>query len=298
MKPLPAAKPSGDTKPSDDARPRGDAKPLYELHDVGVRIGEAEILRSVSLPFHAGELTAIVGPNGAGKTTLMSVLSGVRTAYQGTCLLAGVEISRWKKRDLARRMAFIPQVLRLEFSFTAEQVVLMGRTPHCNGLFESPEDFEIVRRAMRTTATEDFAQREFRTLSGGERQRVILAGALAQEPSILLLDEPTTFLDLKHQVSTYRLLRSLARDGVCVIAVTHDLNLAASYSDRIVVLSRGQTAADGSPEQVLRAPLIRKVFEVDVEIHQSPSGRPWVGYQEQSAGHAPGGTTIGRRPAP
>jgi iron complex transport system ATP-binding protein len=251
---------------------------IYELEGVGVRIGAARIVEGVSLEFRPGEMTAIVGPNGAGKSTLMSVLSGFRRDYEGRCRFMGREISEWNKTELGRRMAFVPQMLRLEFPFTGEQVVFMGRTPYCNGLFESPADREAVRRAMELTDCAPFAQRPFPVLSGGERQRIVLAGALAQEPAVLLLDEPTTFLDLKHQIQTYSLLRQLARGGTAVVAVTHDLNLASSYGDRIVVLSGGRVAADGVPGEVMQADLLREVFEVDVEIRPDHSGRPWVYY--------------------
>ncbi len=251
---------------------------VYQLDGVGVRLGEAQILEGVSLAFRAAEMTAIVGPNGAGKSTLMSVLSGFRPHYQGHCRFRGREISEWKKPELARQMAFVPQMVRLEFPFTGEQVVFMGRTPYCNGLFESPADREAVQRAMRLTDAAPFAQRPFQALSGGERQRIVLAGALAQEPAVLLLDEPTTFLDLKHQIQTYSLLRKLAREGMAVVAVTHDLNLASSYADRMVVLSRGRVAADGTPAEVMRIELLRDVFEVDVEIRPDHAGRPWVYY--------------------
>ncbi len=249
---------------------------IYRVEDLRFRFGDAEILRGISLEFQLGQMAAIVGPNGAGKSTLMSVLSGFRDDYEGRCTFRDVEIRKWKKRDLGRQMTFIPQMIRLEFPFTAEQVVFMGRTPHCHGLFESQDDREAVRKAMEVTETTGFAQREFRELSGGERQRVVLAGALAQEPSVLLLDEPTTFLDLKHQINTYSLLQKLARDGIAVVAVTHDLNLAASYADRMIVMSQGRIAADGEPEQVLTAPMLEEVFEVDAEIRQGPDGRPWV----------------------
>ena len=268
--------------------------PLYDLADVRVRFGAAEILRGISVGFQDHEMVTIVGPNGAGKSTLMSVLSGYRDTYEGHCRFHGREISSWKKRDLARHMAFIPQMLRLEFPFTAEQVVFMGRTPHCHGLFESPSDRDAVTRAMQTTDTLAFASREYRQLSGGERQRVVLAGALAQGPSVLLLDEPTTFLDLKHQISTYSLLKQLAREGIAVIAVTHDLNLAATYADRMVVLSRGEIAADGTPEEVLRSSLLEGVFEVAAEIHEGPTGRPWVFYgQGQRPNESPDGPVNG-----
>ena len=268
--------------------------PLYELADVRVRFGAAEILRGISVGFQDHQMVTIVGPNGAGKSTLMSVLSGYRDTYEGHCRFHGREISSWKKRDLARHMAFIPQMLRLEFPFTAEQVVFMGRTPHCHGLFESPSDRDAVIKAMQTTDTLGFRSREYRELSGGERQRVVLAGALAQGPSVLLLDEPTTFLDLKHQISTYGLLKQLAGEGIAVIAVTHDLNLAATYADRMVVLSRGEIAADGKPEEVLRTSLLEAVFEVSVKIREGPTGRPWVFYdQEEMPNESPEGPVNG-----
>ena len=198
---------------------------LYALNDLRFRFGQAEVLRGITLRLEAGEMTAVVGPNGAGKSTLMSILSGYRDGYEGSCTFFDVELREWKKSSLGRRMAFIPQLVRLEFPFTAEQVVMMGRTPHCHGLFESEQDREAVRRAMEITDTVEFAAREFGRLSGGERQRVVLASALAQQPEVLLLDEPTTFLDLKHQLGAYGLLRDLAHNGMSVIAVTHDLNL-------------------------------------------------------------------------
>jgi ABC-type cobalamin/Fe3+-siderophores transport system ATPase subunit len=251
---------------------------VYQLEGVGVRLGEAQILADVTLAVRAAEMTAIVGPNGAGKSTLMSVMSGFRPHYEGHCRFRGREIAEWKKPELAKQMAFVPQMVRLEFPFTGEQVVFMGRTPYCNGLFESPDDRDAVRRAMELTDATPFAARPFQALSGGERQRIVLAGALAQEPAVLLLDEPTTFLDLKHQIQTYRLLQRLAREGMAVIAVTHDLNLASSYADRMVVLSRGTLAADGAPHEVMRAELLREVFEVDVEIRADHAGRPWAYY--------------------
>jgi iron complex transport system ATP-binding protein len=257
---------------------------VYQLENVGVRIEEARILQDISIDLAASEMTAIVGPNGAGKSTLMSVLCGVRREYEGRCLLDGRDISAWRKPELARRMAFIPQMVRLEFPFTAEQVVFMGRTPYCHGLFESPADREAVHQAMQLTDSLAFARRSFQTLSGGERQRIVLAGALAQQPKVLLLDEPTTFLDLRHQIATYSLLRRLAREGMAVIAVTHDLNLASSYADRIVVLSQGGIAAAGSAREVLTTDLVREVFEVDVAIRPDAAGNPWVYYCESAGG--------------
>ena len=251
---------------------------LYSLHGVGMRYNGTEVLRDITIGFDAPGLVAVVGPNGAGKSTLLGIMAGLRSHYTGRCEYAGTEVGRWARRAFARKVAFMPQTLRVEFPFTAEQVVLMGRTPHCNGLFESPADGEAVERAMAITDTLAFRGRDFRSLSGGERQRVILASAVAQEPETLLLDEPTTFLDLQHQVEIYRLLRDLARRGMLAVAVTHDLNLAAAFADRIVVLNSGRVAADAAPDQVLAPDLIRGVFGIESQLFRTAEGRPWIVY--------------------
>jgi len=232
------------------------------------RAGFAYGLREATFETGRSGLIAIAGPNGAGKSTLLGIMAGLRSPYSGSCVYGGTEVRAWRRREFARRVAFLPQMTRLEFPFTAEQVVLMGRTPYGGGWFESPEDFEIVNQAMAITDTLPFRERDFRTLSGGERQRVVLASALAQKPETLLLDEPTTFLDLKHQISMYRLLAQLGRDGMLVIAVTHDLNLALQFADRAIVLDRGRIAGDGSSPEVLTPPLIRQVFGVEASLHE------------------------------
>jgi len=210
-------------------------------------------------------LVAIVGPNGAGKSTLVSILAGLRRSYSGSCRYAGKEIRQWRRHEFARHVAFLPQFLRVEFPFTAEQVVFMGRTPHSNGWYDSPGDRIAVERALEITDAGAFRDRDFRTLSGGERQRVILASALAQEPQALLLDEPATFLDLKHQLAMYQLLARLARE-LLVVAVTHDLNLALRYAHRVLVLDQGRLTAAGVPGEVLTAELIARVFQVDATV--------------------------------
>jgi iron complex transport system ATP-binding protein len=241
------------------------------------RLGFAYGLHEATFELPRSALVAIAGPNGAGKSTLVGIMAGLRHPYRGSCQYAGVEVRRWRKRDLARRMAFLPQSVHLEFPFTSEQVVFMGRTPYAEGWFESPDDRAAVDRAMEITDTLAFRTRDFRSLSGGERQRVILASALAQEPETLLLDEPTTFLDLSHQLALYRLLAKLALSGMLVIAVTHDLNLALQFSDRTLVLDRGRIAADGATTQVLNADLIARVFGVRAEFRPGPE-RPWMMY--------------------
>ncbi|MCX6621354.1 MAG: ABC transporter ATP-binding protein, partial [Acidobacteria bacterium] len=178
----------------------------------------------------------------------------------------------------ARSVSMVPQGLTTIFPFNVEQVVMQGRTPYGDGLFESPEDLRAVEEAMEITESTQFRHRDFRSLSGGERQRVIIASAIAQQPETLLLDEPTTFLDLRHQVSIYRLLGDLCRRGMLVITITHDLNLAAAYAGRVIVLSGGSIQADASAVEVLSEKTVRDVFGVHSEVHQTAAGRPWIVY--------------------
>jgi iron complex transport system ATP-binding protein len=236
----------------------------YGLHDA-----------TFDLP-RAGFVT-IAGPNGAGKSTLLGILAGLRHPYRGECLYRNIEVRQWRRRDFARQVAFLPQSMKLEFPFTSEQVVYMGRTPYAAGWFESPEDHAAVARAMETTDTLAFSSRDFRSLSGGEKQRVVLASALAQEPETLLLDEPTTFLDLKHQLSLYRLLESLAK-RMLIVAVTHDLNLALRFSDHVIVIDDGRIAAQGPPHESLTPSLIDRVFGVHSDLREGPGGKPWLVY--------------------
>jgi iron complex transport system ATP-binding protein len=214
----------------------------------------------------------IAGPNGAGKSTLLGIMAGLRHPYLGKCEYRGLELRRWKRHEFARKVAFLPQSVKLEFPFTAEQVVFMGRAPYADGWFESQQDHAAVAHAMATTDTLAFAARDFRSLSGGEKQRVVLASALAQEPETLLLDEPTTFLDLKHQLAMYRLLAELAK-RMLVVAVTHDLNLALHYSDHVIVMQDGRIAAQGRVHQALTPTLIDQVFGVHTELHNG-----WLTY--------------------
>lgn len=247
----------------------------FTLGQVGMRYNGTEVLRQVTLALEGPRFVALVGPNGAGKSTLLGILAGLRRGYAGFCAYGGAEVRSWNRRAFAREVSFVPQSVRIEFPFTAEQVVMMGRTPHCDGLFESPEDFDAVQQAMATTDTLAFRGRDFRSLSGGERQRVILASALAQRPRTLLLDEPATFLDLSHQIAIYKLLAELAQQGLLVIAATHDLNLAASFAGRIVALRAGQVAADTASLDVAA---IREIFGVEVELLRGPGGKPWIYY--------------------
>ena len=255
-------------------------RPLFELGNASVRYGSVEVLCAASLRLERGEFIAIAGPNGAGKSTLLSLIAGLKAPSSGQCLFLGAEAYRWDRREFARRVAVVLQTEPTAFPFTVEQVVYMGRMPHSSGLYETEADHAAVARALAATDTEPFRKRDFRTLSGGERQRVLLASALAQEPEVLLLDEPSNHLDLQHQLALHRLLRELSGKGLLVVAVTHDLNLAASYAGRIVLMNDGRICADGAPAEVLGSGTIGQIFKVHVEVHHRPSGQPWLVYGE------------------
>jgi iron complex transport system ATP-binding protein len=232
-------------------------------------LGFAYGLDDVTFELPQRGLVAVAGPNGAGKSTLLGILAGLRDPYRGSCAYKNKEVSAWKRREFARSVAFLPQSSRIEFPFTAEEVVFMGRTPYAHGWLESAEDKDAVQQAMQVTETLEFAGRDFRTLSGGERQRVLLASALAQQPETLLLDEPATFLDLKHQLAMYRLLSALAAK-VLIVAVTHDLNLALQFSNRMLLLDRGRLAGDGATADILNPERIERVFGVRARLHPGP----------------------------
>jgi iron complex transport system ATP-binding protein len=240
---------------------------------VAKQLGFAYGLHEASFEFPRNGLITIAGPNGAGKSTLLGILAGLRSPYHGSCTYAGRELRQWPRREFARKAAFLPQSVRLEFPFTAEEVVLMGRTPYARGWFQTDEDRSAAKEAMTTTDTLAFRARDFRTLSGGEAQRVVLASALTQRPEVLLLDEPATHLDLRHQLSLYRLLGELAKT-LLVVAVTHDLNLALQFSQRVMVLEDGRIAGDGKPKEVLNPALIARVFGVQATVHGT-----WMTYE-------------------
>jgi ABC-type cobalamin/Fe3+-siderophores transport system ATPase subunit len=252
--------------------------PLFSLVKVGMRYSGVDVLRSVDLSLSTGEFVAIVGPNGAGKSTLLSIMAGLAAPSSGTCRFLGCEAHRWKRRDFARRVAVVLQTERPSFPLTAADVVYMGRMPHRSGPNESAADHAAVEQAFEGTGIGRFRNRDFRTLSGGEQQRVLLACALAQSSEVLLLDEPATHLDLHHEVDLYEFLRNLSRQGRLVVAVTHDLNLAAAFADRLVIMDDGRIRANGPPAEVIFPELIGEVFKVRIELYHSASGRPWLVY--------------------
>lgn len=237
---------------------------LLEARDVTVRLGHAAVVENASLTLRAGELVALVGPNGAGKTTLMRALSGLLPAA-GAIGLGGAALETLGRRRRARAVAYLPQGHVFHWPMQVETVVALGRYPHGDPFSTpSPQDRAAVSYALERTATTAFAGRSVITLSGGERARVALARALATEAPVLLADEPTASLDPRHQLIVMDLLRQAARDGGAVLAILHDLTLAARFADRVLVMEGGKIVADAAPAEALSPQRIAQVFGVDV----------------------------------
>ena len=227
------------------------------------------IVNGVSVRVADGDLVGILGPNGSGKTTLLRLLSGTRRPTSGRVLLGDADMARLSRRDVARRIAVVPQETELAFEYTALEIVLMGRHPHL-GLFtvEGPADVKIATDALEATGTAHLADRMFHTLSGGEKQRVVIAAALAQSADLLLLDEPTASLDLKYQLEIGSLLRGLNADrGVTMAVSTHDLNLAASICRTLILMRDGRVLAVGATNDVLTPDNIQRLYDVEADVH-------------------------------
>ena len=252
---------------------------MLTVQDVRAGYRAREVLRGATLDCAPGELLAVVGPNGCGKTTLLRVISGVLAPRSGRVTIEGTPVEAYNPAALARLVAVVAQNAPLPARYTAFQIAMMGRTPHLRLLqSEGARDAAIVREAMERTKSWDLRECYVDELSGGERQRVVVARALAQEPRLLLLDEPTSHLDIASQVEVFALLRKLCREaGLAAVAVVHDLTLAAAYADRVAVMNEGVIAACGTPEAVLQAPLVERVYGVGVQIVRHPgTGRPIV----------------------
>ncbi len=217
-------------------------------------------------------MVALIGPNGSGKTTLIKLAAGVLTPGHGEVLLDGASLKSSSRREIARRIAVVPQYFHMPFAFTVSEVVMLGRTPFIKALSRETEGYHsMARHAMELAGIKQFSSRTFNELSGGERQKAILAMALAQEPKLLLLDKPTAHLDINHQVAILELVKGLNRkQGVTVVGAMHDLNLATLYFDHLVLLKEGTIFTEGSPSLVLTEMTIHDVFGASVHIEQHP----------------------------
>ena len=251
--------------------------PAFTTDQVSTGYGSHVVSRRLSLTIEHGTRTALVGPNGSGKSTTLKTLARLIAPLRGAVYLSGQDINRLPTRQVARQMAILPQVHEVPAELTVMELVEQGRFPHVGALgMLRRRDDEAIQNAIRMTRLSEFVHRPIDTLSGGERQRAWMALALSQQTDILLLDEPTTFLDVGHQLDLLELVSGLNRDrGVTIVMVLHDLNHAARFSDRMVALSGGDVVADGTPAEVLTPRLLRDCFGVDASVVTDPnSGSP------------------------
>lgn len=253
---------------------RGSA--AVEVAGLHVRLGQREVLSGIDLTARAGEVLALVGPNGAGKSTLLAAIAADLPAAGGTVRIDGRAVADWSAPELALRRSVLPQSAALSFPFPVEDVVRMGRAPWAGTAHEEQDD-AAVAAAMAATEVTGFGPRPFSALSGGERARVALARVLAQRAPVLLLDEPTAALDLRHQELVLRICRERAAAGDAVVVVLHDLGLAAAYADRAAVLHEGRIAVCGPPAEVFGEELLSRVYRQPVEVLEHPrTGAPLV----------------------
>ena len=254
-------------------------EPLIKIENLWAGYTKEMIIKGVSLDINKAEFVVIIGPNGSGKTTLLRLMSRALAPQKGSVLVEGKDIARMNAKEFCRKAAFVPQDTLINFSFSVWEIALMGRIPHLGRLQnESKTDFDIVENALSMTDTAHLKAKGVNRLSSGERQRVVIAKALAQEPMLLFLDEPTSHLDIGHQIQILDLLKRLNRqDGLTVVMVMHDLSLAAEYASRLVLLNEGAVFKQGLPEEVLTYQNIEAVYKTVVVVGKNPvSAKPFV----------------------
>lgn len=253
--------------------------PLLQVREVMYQYPGRRVLDSVSFSGHSGEFIVLMGVNGAGKSTLLDIVAGLRPADSGRVLLRDKELSGWPAKDRSRQISHLPQGTRSELPFTVEQMVIMGRYAYADRWFESQQDRAYARDAMQRMDCLPFRGRLFSTLSGGEQQRVLLAACIAQCPSLMLFDEPSTYLDVHQQLQCFSTLAELAREGALCVAVTHDLNLALAHSSRLIILDGGKIVADVATEKAAENPEWLSCLSPRLRMARTPQGEPWVLYR-------------------
>jgi len=254
-------------------------EPVLTLRGVDFDYGATPVLRGIDLEVGRGELLGILGPNGSGKSTLLGLMDGVLDPKRGTIEITGIPLKDLGRGAVARKIAMVAQENRFRFSFSVMQLVLMGRFPYLKPLrMEGEEDMAVARGALEATHCIELADRSIHELSGGEKQRALIARALAQEPQAILLDEPTSFLDLRFKREIFRLIGRLSREkGLSVVVVSHDIDLVSQYCSRILMLKDGAVFEVGEPQAVIIAPNVEAVFDCPVRIERHPvTGRPRV----------------------
>jgi len=245
---------------------------LLHIDNIHFSYQNIPVIKGITITINKGDFWAFIGPNGSGKTTLLKLMNGILSPQKGHIYTNGIPIHSMTRRQMAQFMAVVPQGFTSFSSFTVFDVILMGRTPHLhNRYFENEKDMEIAEQAMEKTNTLPFAHRSMNHLSGGEVQRVLIARALAQVPQFLLLDEPTTFLDLRHQIEIMAMLQKLNKEeGVTVVTITHDINLASLYCTQIALFKDGQLKAMGNAHDVMTEKNIAEVYNTPVLVGQHP----------------------------
>ena len=252
---------------------------MIEVNSVSFRYHEDWVLEDVSFRAERGEFVGVIGPNGSGKTTLLKILYHLLTPQKGEILYEFVPMKQMERADIDKRISVVAQETQLLFPFSVLETVLMGRSPYLGHLmFENEKDLEIAKKAMEWTKIFPFSERPMDELSGGERKRVFIARALAQEPEVILLDEPTASLDIQHQIDFLDLILTLNRErGLTIIMASHDINIASEFCDRLILLQRGRIYKMGTPEQVITKENIKTVYGCEVWIDQNPiSGMPRI----------------------
>ena len=245
---------------------------ILQLKDVSFAYHRAPVIQSLSLKVEPGEFIGVLGPNGSGKSTLLKLLGGILKPGSGTVFLKDKPLNDYKRKTLAQSIAWLPQEHGMAFSFRVGEIVLMGRHPYLSPMtFEGQKDFDIADQAMTTTDTAHLSARQFSDISGGEKQRVMMASAIAQEPEVLLLDEPTTALDIKYQLEIINILDRLNRsDGMTLILAMHDMHLASKYCRRLILIDQGKIVKDGTPEEVLQKEVLESVYGVQLKVFHDP----------------------------
>jgi iron complex transport system ATP-binding protein len=241
---------------------------LMQLENISFAYETSPVIKDLSISVREQDVIGLIGPNGSGKSTLLKIMAGMLKPNSGSILFKNLWLSNINKKEFAQSVSWIPQEHPMVFPFKVSDVVLMGRHPYLSPLsFESKNDFEIAHHAMESTMTSQFADRYFNEISGGEKQRVMIASALAQNPEIMLLDEPTAALDLKYQIQILTILKKLNVDKkMTLVMAMHDLNLASKFCNRLLLLNEGLVVCEGTPKQVLKKDILEQVYNIEVDL--------------------------------
>ncbi len=249
-------------------------KQALAAKNISYKYKKNRVLENISFFVQKGEFFIVIGPNGSGKTTIAKIIAGIIKPEKGRVKISGLNIDNYSVKKLAQKIAFVPQDIPIDFPFGVKEIAFMGRYPH-NGFFgiETEKDMEIVKQAMEFTAVASLADRKLSSLSGGEKQRVFIASAICQQSEIIILDEPTAALDLSHQIHIMDLLCKLKKkENLTIIMISHDLNLAAMYGEKILLLKNGKIAKIGAPSEVMTKPILESIYECELIVNKSELG--------------------------